>query len=408
MKRFYLWSAALSVLVALLWWFSSSSTTSEPKNTSTRTQDIPLKTGEYVPTTSDRDLQVQTIRSIIKSGKGLKEENITSRIEEILVFDATIQMDVNMSVDDIIETMNSAGVAMALLHDVDRGVPTEHRSLDIVKDNPSRFLLGAPKMTQLWKESPEEYAPTLTDWLEATQIQAVGEIHLHNNCKTRTDHAPVTIDPDSKHVHSMARFAASRGVPLFVHYEPMKEGSLLDSLDSLFSSERDTNFIWAHGGWETAEVVNDMLSRHPNLYITIAKRIGPGRICDDELQSRVEQQREILTKEGRIKKEWRKVLRFHSQKILYASDAQVPELLGDHYVRRLDKWRAALARDLKPRQVRRILQINAIQLFAPDVLKQLKAQKKKTTSKHPPPTQEEQEEQEERQKRKLKKQNRTK
>jgi hypothetical protein len=157
-----------------------------------------------------------------------------------------------------------------------------------------------------------------------------------------------------------------------------------------------------NGGWETAEVVNDMLSLHPNLYITIAKRIGPGRICDDELQSRVEQQREILTKEGRIKKEWRKVLRFHSQRTLYASDAQVPELLGDHYVRRLDKWRAALARDLKPRQVRRILQIDAIQLFASDVLKQLKAQKKQATSKHPPPTQEE------REARKLKKQNRSK
>jgi hypothetical protein len=60
---------------------------------------------------------------------------------------------------------------------------------------------------------------------------------------------------------------------------------------------------------------------------------------------------------------------------MYASDAHVPELLGEDYVQKLNRWRYALARDLYPMDVRRVLHINAIQLFAPDLFKTLKPPK---------------------------------
>ena len=374
MKRILTGGVVLALLGGLVWWTSSS-----PKeNQSNR---VTAQNGDASNSQNGPGLQVsgntqrEMLLAMLASGVGIKSTQLSTRIKEILVFDATLHMDANRANSKVVQKMNEAGVTMALLQDENDKPSETQQSSSLIRENPMRFMLGAPKMTGLWTKSADTYADTLKEQLQAEQIHSLGEIYLHYNCQLPEENEPVSVDPDSPAVHAIAKLAAERNVPLFIHYEPMKEGSHLRSLKQLLSSEPETTFIWAHAGWETATTIGDLFAQHPNLYATLAKRIGPGQLCDQTLQARVAEQREILTREGRLKKEWRKLLRAHEKRFLFASDADASEVLGEAYIQQLDKLRYAIALDLKPRQIRRILHINAIRLFAPDVLKEFGQQK---------------------------------
>ena len=176
-----------------------------------------------------------------------------------------------------------------------------------------------------------------TDFDEDTAAEIAAQIDRGARCigelsvKHFDPHGgPPTEDYDTHDPILMAVYAVagSLGVPINLHVDYSDDD--IWQFGVALRRNRDTDFVWAHAGDATAEEVDSLVSRHPNLYVDIS--------CRNDLFDRnvredytIEDQ-SILDEEGVLKPEWHGLFERHPDRFLFGTDVGPPgrfEIIGD-------------------------------------------------------------------------------
>ena len=188
----------------------------------------------------------------------------------------------------IIEMMDKSGVAMGL-----------------VSSTPDEGTI------MLWKYAPDRIVPELrpyhgnassSNWTKVPGMEGylekrlndyphegIGEFHLHS-----------VDSSDRLFLKKVAAMALKRDIFINVH-------SGAEPVDFLFSIEPRLKIIWAHAGMsEPAEVVSIMMAKYKNLWADTSFREG-----------------DILSADGTIDPNWRKVLEAYPDRFMVGSDTWV-------------------------------------------------------------------------------------
>jgi predicted TIM-barrel fold metal-dependent hydrolase len=173
--------------------------------------------------------------------------------------------------DLIVHSMDEAGIEKAVLFSIAEG-PSED-VLDAWRRYPDRIvpLRGRDGLDINDPATLELYRRDLGTGL----FYGVGEI--------RTRHGWYGVDDPSDHpvMLGLWQLAAEFGLPALVHMGTLPPGSpdqtdipveWLEEFERALDQCPSTTFIWAHAGPARADVVREMLDRHPNLYADLSAR----------------------------------------------------------------------------------------------------------------------------------------
>ena len=226
----------------------------------------------------------------------------------------------------VLKLMDTTGVAMGLVSSTpDEGTITlwEYAPERIVPElRPYHGNAGSSN----WTRSPGMFE-YLQKRLDEYPHEGIGEFHLH-----AVDSGDETL------LKKIARVAKERD--LYIHVHSGKE-----PVDYLFTLEPGLKIIWAHAGMtEPAETVEAMMERYSTLYADTSYR-----------------EYDILTSEGTIDEDWRRVIERFSDRFMIGSDTWVNGQ-WDIYQELMDLNRRWLSRFSRP-VAEKIAYKNAERLF---------------------------------------------
>lgn len=142
---------------------------------------------------------------------------------------------------------------------------------------------------------------------------AIGEFHLHGD------------DADRAVVRRMADLARKHGLFLHVH-------SGTDSIERLFRYDPTARILWAHGGFELPEQIQEMLRQHKNLWCELSFRTD-------------------YASGGRVKPRWRALFLEFPDRFMVGTDTYIADrwpYVVEH-AREAREWLATLPRDVAER-----------------------------------------------------------
>jgi predicted TIM-barrel fold metal-dependent hydrolase len=216
----------------------------------------------------------------------------------------------------------------------------DHKELaEITKKYPGRFAVlaaGGSLNPMIHSTRPEEVTPDIK-----RSFQEIAEGIIRNGAvgfgettaehfSLHAGHPYLSAPPDHPLFLLLAEIAANNNVPIDLHMEAIPEDMLLPKeLDSppnpktlrenmaaferLLSYNRNARIIWAHAGWDntgyrTVALMQQLLQRHPNLYmsIKIQNPLFPGNMP--------------LNEKGDIRPEWVDLIRLFPDRFVIGSD----------------------------------------------------------------------------------------
>jgi len=259
------------------------------------------------------------------------------------LFDAMMQINSQVSESSLLETMERAGVyRMCLFAREQNPYPATQHCLEIALNNPTKFVLGAPKRFNSRDDISDEFLEYLTALTQQPEYQFIGELQC-----THADKYPYSIgnehtlrgeryiQADAPNMMQLARNLAGTGKPIYLHWEAYAWARDWPHYDNLFKSNPTTIFVWPHAGYADAVYVNEVMNRHDNVYATISKRdmyyfdhkwrtyrgddVGSYGLNNREWQDNLGSA--MLELNGDIKDEWYYLLERFPTRFLFGIDA---------------------------------------------------------------------------------------
>jgi len=213
----------------------------------------------------------------------------------------------------VLELMDETGVAMALVS----STPDEG-TIELWRYAPNRIV---PELrpyhgqagSSNWTKAPHMF-DYLLKRLNDFPHEGIGEFHLHG------------VDPDDEPLlRKIAELAKSRNIYIHIH-------SGKEPVDLLFLLEPKLKIIWVHAGMsEPAQTVEEMMATYETLYADTSFR-----------------ERDILTPQGTIDPDWRRVLERFPDRFMVGSDTWVNSQ-WDRYTEIIDvnrKWLSQFSRPI--------------------------------------------------------------
>lgn len=250
--------------------------------------------------------------------------------------------------DAIVAEMDKWGVRMTLL--VPPPQPAYARFsqeiedyLPVLKKYPSRFgalggggsinrmILGTDP--QRVGERDRKALRARVDAMLAAGAVGLGEVtSAHFSLpKMFQGHAYTATAPDHPLLLELADVAAERNVPIDIHFDvvprdmpvpehlangmnPAQLKANLPQFERFLAHNRKANIVWSHAGSDpgrqrNVEIMQELLTRHPNLYMSI--RTNPGGPLPTI----------ILGEQGVLREEWRKLLLAFPDRFMMQTDA---------------------------------------------------------------------------------------
>lgn len=244
-----------------------------------------------------------------------------------------------------LRTMDELGVALTVL--LPPPFPPNHPGTygrvdlaGVVQAHPGRFafVAGGESLNPMIHDiSPEHVAPEQVRRFqrEARQILEAGaigfgELTAEHFSSGRGGHPYESTRPDHPLLLALADIAAESGAPIDLHMEavprdmemperlrrglnPERLRENISGFERLLAHNRAARIVWAHCGWDltgerTVALMGSLLTRHPNLYMSIKiDPHGPQRSAP-------------FTAEGTLRPEWIELFRAFPDRFTIGSD----------------------------------------------------------------------------------------
>jgi predicted TIM-barrel fold metal-dependent hydrolase len=251
------------------------------------------------------------------------------------------------AVKEALSQMDKAGISMMIVMPPpftggQRGVFEASDFVSAIREYPGRFAFlggGGTLNVMIQNVAPsgeinhdvrtrfEEQAKSLI----TLGVSGFGEMTAEH-FSLNSSHPYESTPPDHPLFFLLADIAARHDVPIDLHMEAvprdmplpderrLKRGNTparlkanLAAFERLLAHNRKAKIIWAHAGWcntdqRTVKLMDDMLGRNPNLYMTV-------KIGKDSMEST-----RPLTSEMKIKGEWIDLVRKYPDRFMIGSD----------------------------------------------------------------------------------------
>ena len=212
---------------------------------------------------------------------------------EVPLFDAHIHYNHDVwetiSPAEAIARLRQAGVMRALVSSSsDEGTQRLYAAApDLIVPELRPYRKNGETLSWLRDESVLGY---LEERLKRHKYVAIGEFHVSG------------ADADLPIVRLVVELAKQHGLMLHAHSDA-------EAVERLFRHDPDARIIWAHGGYESASRVHEMLQRYSTLWAELSSR-------DD------------VAPNGRLALEWRALLLEFPDRFMVGTDTFVPDRWG--------------------------------------------------------------------------------
>ncbi|MBI5574291.1 MAG: amidohydrolase family protein [Elusimicrobia bacterium] len=253
--------------------------------------------------------------------------------------------DYEGAVENALSKMDKSGIKKMLI--MPPPFPPEHKDIyeydefkEVLNKYPERFgflggggtlnvMLQKYANTDIMDEIKKEFEKTARKII-ADGAVGFGEIACEHLCLGKT-HNHQQLSPDNPLLLLLADISAELNVPIDIHMEavtmPLKTPERLfvppnpemlteniSAFEKLLSYNPKAKIIWDHVGWDqtgmrSAELTDMLLSKHPNLFMSI-------KICTTDCPI----ENCMIDNDGNIRKEWLQILEKHSDRFMIGCD----------------------------------------------------------------------------------------
>ena len=203
------------------------------------------------------------------------------------------------------------------------------------KKYPGVVIPGAPVA-----DPTDAGAAKAAEALESLKAKALGEVHGRQVSRK--------IERDPASFGKLFELAASRGVPVVMHYE--LSDAAAKSLEAALAAHRKTNVVLAHGGEGPPARIYGLLARHPNLHVDLS---GMHFLRKPSLASET----------GPLDPAWKAVIEKHPDRFLIGVDVWAARLFEPAALDKLMAWTRRILGELKPEVAERVAAKNAAALY---------------------------------------------
>jgi len=281
------------------------------------------------------------------------------------LFDAMAQIDERMDMNEAMRKVQKAGVDKIALFARSREYLRENEDeLIQLRDNyPSLVVLGVPKYFLMRDDLDNDYIEATINGILKKEYLFVGEILYTHGDKShgeQTDRGERYIDPLNKGTEKLLSRLEKANVPVMTHWEVYAWNRDWPRFSQVYSSHPKIKFIIPHMAFGSPEQVDLILSRHPNVYMTLSKKLKKtGGYSDSSKQSKLGSS--ILDDNKVLRDEWESILVKYQDRILFATDAHKPHRWKKYHkvVKRYHK----LVDQLPEKVAKKISYLNAEALY---------------------------------------------
>lgn len=300
-----------------------------------------------------------------------------AKLDRLSIIDAHMHLNAGMDPSVLIRHMSYSGVKRMVLMaryypGIQGGGGNDEQALAFAANFPNHFLpLIAGQRQELsfwktWKLRDGEYLKETKNKALSGRFNGMGEYIMRHYAytlgKESGGHMDVDVPVHSPLMTELARIAASRRLPVFIHFEG--EPARLQEMIDFLNSARDTKIVWAHScGRMSAEQIRWFLSQFPNLYCDLAgmTRTQLEGEYGDYWPKRTPWIHPIEDGHGRLCPEMLSIYEQFPTRFLIGTDVAHTQELPT-YDRRIIRFRQYLSQ-LAPTTARRIAYQNAEELF---------------------------------------------
>ena len=262
------------------------------------------------------------------------------------IFDAMAQIDKKSGFKKSISRVRNSGVAkIALFARSGKLGEYETELIKLREDNKDLIILGAPKYFFHKSDIGQDFITRTLKNISKYNYAFVGEIlYTHADKKHGRQHnsGEVYINPHGKGNLKFLEKVSKKNVPIMTHWEFYNWKRDWVKFSKLYAEHPSTQFIIPHMGFGSVDQVDEILTKHPNVYMTISKKEARRTMLSDAQRSSSLDEKGFLKKrsEGKLllRDSWRKLLIKHQDKLMFATDAH-KKFRWKKYPKIIAKWR---------------------------------------------------------------------
>ena len=248
-------------------------------------------------------------------------------------FDAMSQIDEKVRMGRAIERVREAGVDKLALFARSRKKlgQNERAVLRLAVDNNDLILLGAPKYFRHKKDISDSYSSAMLKGIEKHGYKFVGEIlYTHGDKKSGASYASGEryTDPSLPGTDRFLSRLVEKNIPLMTHFEVYAPDRDFHRFHDLYERWPDQIFIIPHMAFGSPQQVDEFLSRHDNVYMTMSKKaVKMDNFRDSD---KLAMTGSAMLVGLSLKPEWSEILIKHQDRILAATDAHMKKLWSEY------------------------------------------------------------------------------
>ena len=246
------------------------------------------------------------------------------------LFDAMAQIDQKPGLARSIKRVRDAGISkIALFARSTQSLGhNENNLIKLREKNNDLIVLGAPKYFLHKNDISKSYVERTLKNINQYNYSFVGEIlYTHADKAHGTTHASgeIYIDPLGKNTIYFLNQISKKDIPVMTHWEFYNWERDWVKFSKIYSMFPNIKFIIPHMGFGSIQQVEEILSKHNNVYMTVSKK---EKIKTNTLTAYSSFSEEKLAKLGTgflkgkiLQDKWKSILIKYQDRLLFATDA---------------------------------------------------------------------------------------
>ncbi|MDH5185130.1 MAG: amidohydrolase [Gammaproteobacteria bacterium] len=258
---------------------------------------------------------------------------------DLYFIDAHSQVDENMTIDRVIQSMDEAGVKRSIL--AARGRKTNREILDWAAQHPQRIIASIRTKGGAYMNNRPRYYEKIKRQAEGGRFAAMAELLLYHAAKG--DFAPeVIVQPDDERVTAALNAIRDQAWPLVLHIEfaalsSSRKKNYWEKLETLLRQHPQQPFALIHMGQLASEEVKTFINNHPNIYFLTSH-------SNTIAVNRSKQPWVNMFDGEALAPNWRDLVITHPDRFIFAVDNVFKVHWRKGYTQQLILWRKALSR----------------------------------------------------------------
>ena len=260
-----------------------------------------------------------------------------SNSAELYFIDAHSQVDHDIDQDEIIQSMNAAGIKKSILSS-----RRKRRAFDVAdwaEHHPDKIIASVRVKSKHYSNNTKKFYKKIKKQIKSGGFNAMSEVLLYHAQKgDKADE--VIIYPDDERIEFLLAKARQYNWPFVLHIEFSsldgdRRDDFYNKMVSFISANSDHPFAMIHMGQLKANEVATLLENHSNLYFLTSH--------SNPIAVQRSNQPWVNMFEGKeLKPEWKSLMIKYPERFIFALDNVWTEHWRNDYKEQVDVWRYAL------------------------------------------------------------------